>query len=129
MPSTILIIEDNKLFLETIADTLFSHAYSTIAMQKGEEAVSFYSKNYMDVDLVIRELSIHGKDGERVFNAIKAINPEVKVILTSGHWEEDEVDDFFLRGAEVLLQKPFRMEELERVVEGLWGRDELIYLT
>ena len=115
-PKTILIIEDNKLLLEKIVNTLCSHGYSTIEMQKGEEAVSFYSKNYMNIGLAILEMSIHDKGGERVFNAIKAINPEFKVILISEHWEEEEVYDFIRRGAVGFLQKPFKMEELIRIV-------------
>ena len=50
----------------------------------GLEAIHYYAKNQDNVDLVILDLTMPNMNGEECFYALKELNPDVKVILSTG---------------------------------------------
>jgi DNA-binding NtrC family response regulator len=64
-----------------------------------------------------------GVSGGETFDRIKAINPEVKVLLSSGYSINGQATEILKRGCNGFIQKPFRMTELSHKIREALGKD------
>ncbi|HEX9021977.1 MAG TPA: response regulator, partial [Nitrospirota bacterium] len=62
------------------------------------------------------DMVMPGMDGRDVFARLRAINPHVKVIASSGYGQDRDADDLLKQGAAGFVQKPYRIAELVKVV-------------
>jgi PAS domain S-box-containing protein len=103
----ILAIDDEQPVREAISDILEIEGISVITAANGAEGIELYRRQATAVNLVVLDLSMPGLSGEETFQALRAINPEVKVILSSGY-SEAEVTRRFQDGQIVdFVQKPY----------------------
>lgn len=114
---TILIVDDDEAVIMVLKQFLERMEYNVLIAQRGEEAVDIYSDTGSLIDLVILDLSMPGLSGSETFDRLKEINPEVKVILTSGSDIDMEAIDIINRGYQGFIQKPFQLEELVDVIK------------
>ena len=111
---TILLADDDKMVLETGEEILSRLGYSVISAAGGRDAINLY-KDYNDrINLVLLDMVMPEIDGREVFNRIKEINPDIKVLLLSGQSLDEEADDILKRGCDGFIQKPFRTMELSK---------------
>jgi two-component system cell cycle sensor histidine kinase/response regulator CckA len=112
---TILFVEDEEIIRRLGAAILSRHGYKVRLASDGHEALQIYAKDSAKVDLVVLDLSMPGLSGREVFRRLKAFNPGVKVLFTSG-----QVDELAAQAQEDPAQgcigKPYRSEELARMV-------------
>jgi CheY-like chemotaxis protein len=111
---TILIIDDEERVLEVSKDMLETLGYKVIIARYGEEAINIYEKYYDIVDAVLLDIIMHGMDGGIVFDKLKAINPNIKILLSSGYSEDEYAEDILARGANDFIQKPFTIEQVSQ---------------
>jgi two-component system, cell cycle sensor histidine kinase and response regulator CckA len=114
----ILVVDDLDEQRELAQIMLSRMGYTVETSSSGEEAVRYLKTQ--QVDLVLLDMIMEGKDGLDTFKAIRAIRPEQKVIITSGFVETERVLEAQRLGAGTYLRKPFSMEQL-----GLAIRQEL----
>jgi two-component system, cell cycle sensor histidine kinase and response regulator CckA len=74
------------------------------------------------VDLVILDLVMPGMDGGETFDRIRAIDPGVPVVLSSGYGDDELAAELATRGARGFIQKPYALEELGRRLHAIVGR-------
>lgn len=107
----ILIVEDELAIREITKVTLESYGYRTLSATDGTEAVAVYAKNMEQVRVVVMDMMMPNLDGSSTAKILKKMNPEVKIIGTSGLASNEKVlencNDFLLKPytAERLLQK------------------------
>ena len=81
-------------------------------------------RNHRDrIRLVILDMIMPDMSGARTFQALKDIDPDVKVLLCSGYSEEGQAEEILLRGCSGFLQKPFSLPELSGEVRRILDRD------
>jgi signal transduction histidine kinase/DNA-binding response OmpR family regulator len=111
----VLIIDDEDynrdLFLKAL--TLFGHRAAAAA--SGAEGLELFRKE--PFELVITDLSMPGMNGFQVAKEIKKINPSVPVILTSGGALLEKEEIGHETGIDVILPKPFTLDQLKKIVE------------
>ena len=73
-------------------------------------------KSWEDIDLVILDIVMPGMNGTQLFDHMMKLNPEVKIILSSGYSFSNNIENLISRGAVSFLQKPFSIDELRRQV-------------
>ena len=95
--------------------------YQVITAHTGEEAVACYKSLKDQIDLVLLDMVMPGMNGGRVFDRIKGINPQVKVLLISGYSIEGEAKDILSRGCNGFMQKPFKIKDLSRKIREIMG--------
>jgi signal transduction histidine kinase len=110
--ATILLIDDEELVREVFADMVHELSIKLLMASGGEEGISMYQQQRDAIDLVVLDLSMPGIDGEETFKRLKAINPDVKVVLSSGYAEEEVATRFAGMGLSGFVQKPYRWAEL-----------------
>ena len=65
---------------------------------------------------MILDMVMPGIGGKETFENLKKINPDIKVLLTSGYNRDGETDKTLKEGASGFIQKPYRMETLSKFV-------------
>jgi DNA-binding NtrC family response regulator len=74
--------------------------------------LEIYRKHKDDITVVLLDLTMPHMDGTEAFTELRRINPDVKVILSSGYNESDTVNRFAGKGLAGFIQKPYRLNTL-----------------
>ncbi len=109
---TILFIDDEDVIIDVAREMLEILGYKVFYAQTGEEAVRIYKQHQHEIDLVIQDMVMPGMNGADIFQAIRKISPNVKVILASGYVMNKQIAAVMEAGCRAFMQKPFRLEEL-----------------
>lgn len=116
---TILIVDDEDIIRQLGADILEDVGYKVIGAARGEEAVRLVQQRRSDIDLVVLDVIMPGMGGRETFRKLKKINPEIKVLLSSGYSTDGEVGEILKEGVGGIVQKPYKDEELIRMVRAV----------
>ncbi|MBT3374665.1 MAG: response regulator [Lentisphaerae bacterium] len=119
----ILFADDEKCIRLPSSEALRNKGYEVVLCEDGAEAVECYTTSWADVDLVILDLMMPKMDGHDAFRAIRAINPDAKVLLLSGFGLDSRIQAVLDEGAIDFLKKPFRLSALYEKVEKALGVD------
>ena len=109
---TILLIDDEPIIIEVARDMLEILGYRVLVAQNGQEAIDIYARQKDEIDMVIQDMVMPGMNGADVFQALKGINPNVKVILASGYVMNKQIAAIIEQGCRAFMPKPFRLEDL-----------------
>jgi two-component system cell cycle sensor histidine kinase/response regulator CckA len=116
---TILLVDDEPLIIDVSVRLLGILGYKVIAAGNAEEAISLYEQNSARIDLVLLDMIMPDTGGGEVFDAMKAINPDVKAILTSGYTLDGNARDIMERGCRAFIQKPFTIQDLSAKIRAV----------
>lgn len=116
---TILVVDDEFVVVDTVTELLEELGYNAVSAPRGSRAVELYSAAPNGIDAVILDLSMPGMDGKECFVRLREIDPEVKVVLTTGFSGDGRVQELLDMGVRGFLQKPFRLRELADTLENL----------
>jgi len=120
---TVLVADDEGMVLEVAGQYLKTMGYNVIPAKGGIEATTVYKDKKDNIDLVILDLIMPDMGGGDAYDIIKAINPDVKVILSSGYSLEGQAAEIMERGCNGFIQKPFDMETFSREIKKILGSD------
>lgn len=118
----ILLVDDEEIVLNVGARMLEKIGYSVFKAENGKAAVDIFKENRKQICLVILDLAMPEMDGEAAFELLKEIQPEVKVLISSGGSLPDQVGDQLKYGCSGFIQKPFNLSNLSRKVEEIISR-------
>jgi len=110
-PLSILLIDDNESQLEVLAGFIKKIGFEVSTSFCGEKGLEYIKKNY--VDLVITDFKMPGMDGLQVLEEVKAINPDIEVMLITAFGTIEDSVDAMKKGAWDYLTKPIDLEELK----------------
>ena len=118
----ILIVDDEQIVRETLARLLRRDGHDVLSAAGGVEGVTLYSGAWREIDLVVLDMVMPDLGGPQVHAALTAINPAVRVVISSGYAVEGAMTEVVAGGRAWVLQKPFALEDVRRVVgEALAG--------
>ena len=113
---TILIVDDHETIWDFLIDALQKLGYSVLLAENGLDAVEIYEANPKQIDLVLLDMIMPKAGGHQTFYKIRAIDPEAKILLSSGFVSEAEVHDLLQQGACGFLPKPHRLPAVARAI-------------
>jgi len=116
---TVLVVDDEKIVADVTCKMLANLGYQVLYAGSGKEAVDIYRSRRHEIDLVILDMIMPGVSGGMAFDDIKSINPDAKVILSSGYSLNGEAQEIMNRGVRAFLQKPFALEELSQKIRNV----------
>ncbi len=113
---SVLVVEDEPALRRLVVAYLENLGYAVVSVANGEESLSVIES--MDsIDLLLSDVMLPGDlSGREIAAAIKRRRPEVKVLLMSGYADEVLTREGSLRSGDLLLHKPFQLNELARRV-------------
>jgi DNA-binding NtrC family response regulator len=106
----VLLVDDERDFLETMIKRLRKRNLEVAGVNSGEEALRMLRETPMDV--VVLDVRMPGMDGIQVLREIKTINPLVQVIMLTGHANVEVAVEGMELGAFDYLMKPANLDEL-----------------
>jgi len=109
---TILLIDDEKMILDVGCELLEELGYTVLSALSGREALDIFRKNSDKIDLIIMDMIMPGMGGGETFDRIRNINPNVKVLLSSGYSVNGQATKILRRGCNGFIQKPFNLNQL-----------------
>ena len=116
---TVLLVDDEEMIIEIGKEMLEKMNYKVLASRNGAEAVEIFKGNKDSIDLVILDLVMPDMGGGETYDRMKEINPNLKVLLSSGYSMNGEASAILSRGANGFIQKPFGMKELTSKIRTL----------
>ena len=90
--------------------------YRVLVARSGEEAVALYKANPQEIDIVILDMIMPGLGGEQAFDCLKAINPDIRIIMATGYTTDGKESQLAARGCKGFLNKPYRLQVLSQKV-------------
>ncbi|MEJ2543520.1 MAG: PAS domain S-box protein [Calditrichaceae bacterium] len=116
---TILIVEDEPEVRDVASETLQSVGYEIFEAANGIEALDYIKHNGSKLSLVITDVIMPGMGGKELAENIKKIQPDLKVLFTSGYTDQKIVQDGKLNNDINFLHKPYSIYDLSRKVREL----------
>ncbi len=114
----ILVIDDEKLIVDMLKIMLKRIGYEAFAAETPTKAFELFRKKRGDIDAVILDMNMPKMSGKEIFIKMKEIDPNVRVLLSSGYGHNEAVQEIINLGAKDLLPKPYKMNELgEKLAE------------
>lgn len=121
----ILVVDDEEPLCNLLRDVLIRRGYRVLVARSGEEAIELYQRWRDEVDLVILDMIMPGMSGQETFDAILALNPNARVLLSSGYTQEGAAGEILRKGARGFLQKPYLITELTAKVREVLDQEDV----
>ncbi|MFB3926140.1 MAG: PAS domain S-box protein [Syntrophales bacterium] len=109
---TVLFVDDEEVIVKVTKEILESLGYRVVTAGNGAEAIRIYRAEFKKIDLVIVDMIMPEMNGGQVFDQLRKINPEVRVILSSGYSLNGDALKIMDRGCRSFIQKPFNSHQL-----------------
>ncbi len=120
----ILVIDDDNSVRNLATDILHKFGYKVLLAENGMQAIAQYKKHWQEIGLVILDIVMPKMSGEETFKHLKQINPDVKVLLTSGYNLNSKMQKFLDQGAHEFLQKPYHFYALLAKMRKILAEDQ-----
>jgi two-component system cell cycle sensor histidine kinase/response regulator CckA len=121
---TILLVDDEQLIVDVGGKLLQRMGYRVMTAGHGDQAVEIYRQNKDAIALVILDLIMPQVGGGEVYDRLKEIDPQVKVLLSSGYSVDGQAAQILKRGCNGFIQKPFRPEALSKKIRAILSQQE-----
>jgi len=117
---TILVVDDVREQREIASAILTTLGYRVLAVESGEAAVEYLSKNTVDL-MVLDMIMDPGIDGLDTYQQVIRRHPAQKAIIASGFSETDRIREVLRIGASMYLKKPYTIEKIGTAVKSVIG--------
>jgi CheY-like chemotaxis protein len=114
---TILVIEDEEPVMNVSQAMLERLGYRVLQARSGNEAVTIADHFEGNIDLAILDVGLPDMAGDEVYPHLKAVRPELKVLVCSGYAIDGPAQEILDRGGEGFIQKPFLFATLSEKVK------------
>jgi CheY-like chemotaxis protein len=108
----ILLVDDETEISELASTMLTDEGYRVILARDGFEALKIYQQIGKQIGLVILDFFLPVMDGDAVFDELRALNPDVAVVLSSGFAEQSKLGNMLAQGLKGFIPKPYTREKL-----------------
>lgn len=122
---TVLIIDDQKTLLAVAQDMLTAKGMTVLTACSGQDGIQVFQKHAATIDVVLLDMKMPDLSGEKVFAELKAHDPGVQVILTTGYDEREALARFNGQQKITFIQKPYRFKVLIGLIAAILAKDRL----
>ncbi|MBC2696036.1 MAG: response regulator [Desulfobacteraceae bacterium] len=113
---TVLLVDDENMILNVEKKLLEALGHEVFTAGNGKEAVEVYKKKWDNIDLVLMDMVMPNMGGGEAYYLMKEINPNVKVLLSSGYSIDGKAKEILARGCNGFIQKPWTIKELSKKI-------------
>jgi len=114
MTEKVLLVDDEEEFIETLAERMRNRGMDVATSSSGGDALDLIDREPYDV--VVLDLQMPGMDGLEALARIKRRQPEIQVVLLTGHATVEKSVEAMKRGALEFLEKPIDLAALSEVI-------------
>lgn len=116
----ILVIEDEEQLRQIIQSVLNSASYKVILAETAHEGIDLYRADKDLIELVVLDFNLPDANGLNVLRQLQSLNPDIKVLLTSGFDVDDSIQEALKLGALEFIRKPFNRQQILESVKKIY---------
>ena len=109
---TILLIDDEEIVINISEMMLKRLGYRVLKAHNGYEGLQLFEENKSKIDLIISDLEMPKMNGKEVMDKIRKIDPQIKVMLSSGALTDADEKNVMNKGFNGFIKKPYNMNTL-----------------
>jgi CheY-like chemotaxis protein len=113
----VLVVDDEPPIREALVRTLTANGYRAYTAEDGSDALALYFQRRGEIDLVLTDISMGQMDGITLVRSLRKVDPKVRVVVSSGHLQKENVVILESLGVKTFLDKPYNAEKLLRAVQ------------
>jgi len=118
---TVLLVDDEETVRAIGSEMLRELGFEVVTATDGRDALEVY-RSRSDIRMVVMDLTMPHLDGEQCFRELRRLDPDIKIIISSGFSEHEVARKFAGNGLVGVIQKPYKLSELKEAVRNLgWG--------
>lgn len=107
---SVLVIDDEEVVRSVTREILVQAGYRVLLAESGEEGLAHFERSWKEIRCVLLDLTMPYMSGNLVFARLKAVSPDVRVVLMSGYTDYGAIEQF--EGISSFLPKPFDGNQL-----------------
>ncbi|MGA1869113.1 MAG: response regulator [bacterium] len=120
---TVMLVDDDVSLRKFGKKILERLGYTSMVADSGRGALEVLRAHKDAIDLVILDVIMPDMSCEEVYHHLKEINPDIKVLLSSGYNENSQTSDIVNLGCNGFIQKPFAIVEFSRIIREILERE------
>lgn len=120
--SAVLVVDDERAICNVTNNYLKKMNITCFIALDGDERIEIFQRRHAEIGVVILDYTMPKLSGDQVFAAMRRIDSEVKVILSSGYSEEDISGDYVQHLAG-FIQKPYSIHALRKKLNEVMNRE------
>lgn len=111
----ILIVDDEKIALKNLEHVMKKEGYDVIGTQSGQNALKLLEEQQFDA--VLTDLRMEKVDGMQILKRCRGLYPDTEIIMITGYATLQSAVDAMKHGAFYYIAKPFKLDEVRKVVK------------
>jgi CheY-like chemotaxis protein len=120
---TILLVDDEPMITEVGKEMISMLGYDVLTAPSGMEALEIVETQNKRIDLFIIDMIMPQMSGGELFDKLKSLDPDVKIMLSSGYSIDGEARKIMSRGCKGFIQKPFTVSQLGEKIREVLGTE------
>ncbi|MEE8415266.1 MAG: response regulator, partial [Desulfobacterales bacterium] len=120
---TLLLIDDEEMIIEVGQELLENLGYTVLSAKSGKEAIETYQKDRDRIDGVLLDMIMPEMGGSETYDRLKAINSDIKVLLSSGYSINGLAKTILAKGCSGFIQKPFSLKDLSQKLREILDKE------
>ena len=120
MARRVLVVDDEPTVCDTISRVLVMDQYQVETVSSGQEALDAFQRGTFD--LIIVDYAMPDMKGDKLAAAIKTLAPQQPIIMITGHGEALRFAGNFPLAVDLVISKPFTLQEFREAVRRLAGK-------
>ncbi len=126
---TLLVIDDDALFIRGLERMLSQSGFRLYAAQSGHEALQIIAERPYEIRVVLLDVLMPKMSGQELFMRIRAVVPELPIILISGYADSEATSQMQRDGAAGFLRKPVTLEQLLGAIDAALAPERAAAVT
>jgi CheY-like chemotaxis protein len=110
------VIDDERVVRSVSERYLGRYGFEVLMAEDGRRGIDVFRRHVDDIVCVVLDLTMPEMNGDEVFRELRAIRPDVRVVLSSGYNQQDVTQRFAGKGLAGFIQKPYSAEQLISVI-------------
>ncbi|MDQ1270023.1 MAG: Histidine kinase, partial [Thermodesulfobacteriota bacterium] len=117
----VLLVDDEQRILNVGRTICKALGYTVFTAASGKEALKIYAEKKNDINIVILDMIMPGMDGLDVFMALKKLNPDIKVLLSTGYAIDENAQEMLRQGCKGYILKPYSVVDFSHKLRDILG--------
>lgn len=112
----ILLVDDEEMVRLVCRELLYSLGFKVLTAVNGLDALNVFNKHIDQIDFVILDMIMPVMNGKEAFYRMKELRNDVKIVIASGFFNENDINELKQKGLFNVIEKPFKLEDLSLIL-------------